>query len=167
MKLQARYTYDCTPEQYWEMYWDDGFDAKLQKNSTVAREVIEESDSGDVLTRKLRFTPHAELPTAAAKIIGSSKLVWDQVNHWHRSKSSLLWEVLPTFISSDKFTAKGDFRVVPNGSGCAVEVDGEIAVKIRFIGGQIESQVVSQIKDAYDNMDRVSKSWLAENGSNS
>ncbi|MCB9669022.1 MAG: DUF2505 domain-containing protein [Alphaproteobacteria bacterium] len=164
MKLNVRYAYPCTPERYWEMYWDDAFDAQLQANSTVKRELVEETDAGGVVTRKLRFTPENELPGPVAAIVGTKKLVYDQVNVWDRAASVMSWEVLPTFLSSDKFSAKGVFKVVPKGPGCELQIDGDIDVKVRFIGGQIEKQIVSQIEDAYAKMHTASVAWLEDNG---
>ena len=116
------------------------------------------------MVRKLRMTPQAELPTPVAKIVGSKKLSWDQVNVWHKDDGLLTWEVLPTFISADKFKAKGDFRILPADGGCKLEVDGEINVNVRFIGGKIEAEVVKQIEETYRQMKDVSDAWLAENG---
>lgn len=164
MKLKVRYDYPCTPERYWEMYWDEGFDAKLQQNSTVKREVLSESDEDGVLNRRLRFTPDAELPGPVAKIIGTKKLVYEQDNAWDRAASTMTWKVLPTFISSDKFNAEGTFKVVPKAGGCQLQIDGDIDVKIRFIGGQVEKQVVAQIEDAYAKMNTASVAWIEENG---
>jgi hypothetical protein len=164
MKLNVRYAYPCSPERYWEMYWDDAFDAKLQANSTVDRTVLEESDEGGVLTRKLRFTPQSELPGPVAKIVGTKKLVYDQLNVWSRADSTMTWEVLPTFLSADKFSAKGTFKVVPQTGGCELQIDGDIDVKVRFIGGQIEKQIVAQIDEAYARMHAASLEWLDEHG---
>lgn len=164
MKLNVRYAYPCTPARYWEMYWDDAFDEKLQENSTVDRAVLEESDVDGILTRKLRFTPENELPGPVAKIVGTKKLVYDQLNVWSRADSLMTWEVLPTFLSSDKFVAKGTYKVVPTAGGCEVHIDGDIDVKIRFIGGQIEKQIVAQIDDAYARTHGASLAWLDEHG---
>ncbi len=160
MKLMIRHAYPCTPEQYWEMYWDDAFDAELQANSTVAREVLEHDEQDGVLTRKLRFTPDTELPRPVAKLLGSSKLVYDQLNVWDRAAGVMTWEVLPTFLSPETFQAKGSFRVVETPTGCELQVDGDIDVKIRFIGGQIEKQIVAQIEEAYTRMHHTSLAWL-------
>lgn len=167
MKLTVRHFYPCSPERYWEMYWDEDFDAKLQQGSTVDRELIEEREADGKLVRKLRMTPQSELPTPVAKIVGSKKLSWDQVNTWFKNDSRLTWEVLPTFISADKFEAKGDFRVLPADGGCKLEIDGEIKVNVRFIGGRIEAEVVRQIEETYAQMKEVSDAWLAEHGATS
>ena len=144
------------------MYWDDEFDEELQRDSTVVREVIENVDEGGVLRRRLRFTSRDDLPTMIAKVVGSPKLTYEQVNLFEQAKSTMAWEVLQNFVSSDRFSAKGSFVVVPMGDGCELQIDGEINVKVRFIGGQIEKQVVSQIEEAYENMRVASLQWLSD-----
>ena len=167
MKLKVSYAYNCTPEAYWQMYWDDAFDAKLQEGSTVDREVVEEREEEGVLHRRLRFTPHAELPSPVARLIGSKKLVYDQANAWHKSDSVMTWEVLPTFISADKFAAKGTFKIVPTAGGCEMHVDGDIDVKVRFIGGKIEQEIIKNIDAAYAKMHHSALEWMTSNRGNS
>ena len=164
MKLDVRHFYPCSPERWWEMYWDDSFDAMLQADSTVDREVVEEKEENGVLTRRLRFTPQSELPGPVAKIVGSKKLVYEQVNHFHRAKGEMTWEVLPSFLDAKKFSAKGSLRCEPTGSGCESIAQGDITVNVRFIGGQIEKQIVAQVKEAYDQMAIKGRVWLEANG---
>lgn len=164
MKLSVRHTYPCTPEIFWEMYWDDEFDAQLQADSTVDREVLSEIDEGGVVVRRLRFTPQNELPSPVARIVGTKKLTYEQVNRWDRAAGRMSWEVLPSFLSADKFSAKGVFDVKGVGDGCEMIVDGDITVNVRFIGGQIEKQIVAQIQVAYDRMLDTGKSWLTSTG---
>ena len=162
MKLSVRHTYPCSVERYWEMYWDDDFDEELQRDSTVIREVLENVEEAGILRRRLRFTSRDDLPTMIAKVVGSPKLSYEQVNLFKKAESSMLWEVLQDFVSSDRFNAKGSFVVIPKGEGCELQIDGEINVKVRFIGSQIESKVVAQIEEAYENMRKASLTWLQE-----
>jgi hypothetical protein len=163
MKLDVRHFYPCSTERWWDMYWDDGFDAMLMKDSTVDREVVEEHEEGGKFIRRLRFTPKAELPGPVAKIVGAKKLVYEQVNTFDRKNGVMHWKVLPSFMDASKFTAEGTLRADPTGSGCESVASGDITVNVRFIGGQIEKQVVSQIKEAYDRMALAGKEWLAAN----
>ncbi|MCB9677235.1 MAG: DUF2505 domain-containing protein [Alphaproteobacteria bacterium] len=165
MKLDVRHYYPCSTERWWQMYWDDGFDALLQRDSAVDREVLEEREEGGKLIRRLRFTAKAELPAPVAKIVGAKKLVYDQLNTFDREKGVMHWKVLPGFIDASKFTGEGTLKAEPTGTGCESIASGDITVNVRFIGGQIEKQVVSSIKDAYDKMAIAGREWLAANPS--
>lgn len=160
MKLAVRQHYPCTPAQFWEMYWDDGFDAILQEGSGVDRQVLSETREGGVVTRRLKFTPHAELPGAVATVLGSKKLVYEQINVYDANRGVMTWEVLPTFLPASKFTAKGTLTAKPVPSGCEMAVDGEITVNVMFVGGQIEKQVVGQIEQGYGRMHAHGLTWL-------
>ena len=160
MKLDVRHFYPCSPDRWWEMYWDDGFDEMLMKDSTVAREVVEEREEGSTLIRRLRFTPHQELPTAVAKIIGAKKLVYEQLNTFDREAGVMTWKVLPSFIDQSKFKAEGTLRADATGTGCESIAEGEITVNVRFIGGQIEKQVIAQVSAAYERMASAGQDWL-------
>ena len=163
MKLYVRHTFDCTPETFWKMYWDDEFDQMLRKDATVERELVSERSDGDVSVRRLRFTPEQELPGPVAKLIGSKKLIYEQENRFNPVKGEMHWEVVPTFLPG-KLSAKGVFLVRPSGAGCERIVDGNIAVNVRFIGGQIEKAVVAEIVQSYDKTVGACHDWLERYG---
>jgi hypothetical protein len=160
MKLAVRQHYPCSPSRFWQMYWDDGFDAELQAGSTVDREVLSETREGSILVRRLKFVPQADLPGPVAAVVGGPKLVYEQLNRWDEASGVMTWEVLPSFLPASKFTAKGTLKANPVPSGCEMVVDGDITVKVMFIGGTIEKQVVGQIEDAYGRMHKLGLDWL-------
>ena len=163
MKIDVRHRFACTPERFWEMYWDPSFDALLNEGSDTQTTLLDTSDDGEVLYRKVRFTPQQTLPRPVAKLLGADKLVYEQDNHWHRSQHKVVWRVLPT-VMPGKVRAEGAFSVHPAPQGCELRVAGEIVVNIRFIGGKIESAVVEQVSQAYAHIARTGARWLAQHG---
>ena len=163
MKIEVRHRFDCTPERYWEMYWHPEFDQMLNKRSTVTREVVDENDDGTVLYRRLRFTPDRELPRAASRILGSTKLVYEQDNYLDRARGVMTWEVLPSVLPG-KVNAKGSFAVSAVPGGCELAVVGEVQVKLRFIGGMVEQTIVDSVKQSYEMMAEISREWLVKHG---
>ncbi len=160
MKLLVRHALPCDPARFWKMYWDDGFDAMLRRESAVERELLEERTEGEVLIRRVRITPERELPAPVAKLLGAKKLVYEQENRWDRSNDTMHWKVLPTILPG-KLDAQGSFRVVPTATGCEQVVEGEIKVNVMLVGGQIEKAVVAEIEKSYDKMAEASREWLA------
>ncbi len=164
MKLHIQNTFDCTPARFWEMYWDDDLDAMLNEGSTVQRELLEERTDGDLLIRRLRFTPERELPAAAASLLGASKLVYEQENAWDRSNSVLQWKVIPTILPG-KLDAQGTFKVSPLGADrCEQIVEGVISVNVRFIGGQIEKAVIAEVEKSWNRTAETCRTWLQRHG---
>lgn len=161
MKLYVRHTFPCDPDTFWEMYWDDGFDQMMQRGSTVERELLEQREEDGVIVRRVRFTPQRELPGPAAKLLGSSKLIYEQENRWDPAASKMSWRVIPTVLPG-KLDAQGTFVVNAIPGGCEQVVDGDISVNVRFIGGQIEKAVVSEVELSYDRMAEVAREWLRQ-----
>jgi len=160
VKLNIRHEYDCTPARFWEMYWDEEFASMLQEGSTVQRDVVDERTEGSVQVQRIRFTPDRELPSAVASIIGSKKLVYEQENRYDPDAGLLRWEVVPTFLP-DKLKAAGTVRVEDLGDGrCVQLIDGEITVKVAFIGGQIEKAVVAEVEKSWAKTAETGREWL-------
>jgi hypothetical protein len=161
MKLNVSHRFGCNPETFWNMYWDDSFEEVLNQSTDVKRELLEEKDDGEIYYRKLKFTPEKDLPRPAAKVLGSSKLIYEQENTFYRSKSEMVWGVLPSLLPG-RLSAGGLMKVLPDGDGCRLEVTGDIEVKVRFVGGQIEKMVVGQVETSYDKLAQAARLWLAE-----
>lgn len=162
MKLFVRHTFECTPERFWEMYWDPGFDAALGREAAVMREVLEERTEGRVVVRRVRFTPDRELPGPVAALIGAKKLVYEQENRWDPDSGKMSWKVIPTVLPG-KLEASGQFFVRGITGGCEQIVEGDITVNVRFIGGQIEKSVVAEVERSYDRTAAICREWLRNN----
>ena len=161
MKLNVRHSFDCSPETFWEMYWDEAFDEALRAESGVQREVLEEREEDGVLIRRVRFTPDRELPGPVAALIGAKKLVYEQENRWERATNTMHWRVIPTILPG-KLDAAGTFRVNETPEGCEQVVDGNINVNVRFIGGQIEKAVVGEVERSYEKTAATCREWLED-----
>ncbi len=148
---------------FWKMYWDERFDEMLQQGATVDRALLSEEKTGDVVRRRIRFTPHKELPRAIASLIGSKKLIYEQDNTFEPARSRMLWEVIPTILPG-KLTAKGTFQVNATPTGCEQVIDGEITVNVRFVGGKIEQAVVAEVVKSYEQTAGTCREWLKQYG---
>ena len=163
MKLQAQNSFPCSPERFWEMYWSPSFDDMLNEGTTVHRELLSETADASGCVRRLRFTPQQELPSAVASLVGSTRLVYEHESRWDKAAGVVHWRVLPTVLA-DKITAEGTMRVVATPSGCKQVVDGEISVRVRFIGGRIESTIIKEVTKSYNRMGEMGSKWLSANG---
>jgi len=161
MRLNVSHRFGCDPDTFWKMYWDDSFEEVLNSSTDVQRTLLDESDDGTIYYRKLRFTPDKDLPRPAAKVLGSSKLIYEQENTFDRTKSEMVWKVLPSLLPG-RLNASGLMKVTPEGSGCCLQVTGDIEVKVRFVGGQIEKLVVGQVEQSYVKLAAAARKWLAE-----
>lgn len=160
MKMDIRHRFDCTPDEFWQMYWDDAFAEQLNEGSSVQRELVEERIEGDLLVRRIKFTPQQELPSAAASILGATRLEYEQENRYDQVAKILQWRVIPTILPG-KLCASGTVEVHPAGSGCEQVVAGEIKVQVPLIGGRIEKAVVAEVEKSWNRTAEVCRGWLA------
>ena len=162
MKLDVRHSLPCSPEQFWDLFWDPEFERRLDSSASIHREMLELNPEVDgVQTWRIRFTPERELPRAVAKLIGNSKLVYDQESRLDRGAGILEWRVIPQVLA-DKVTAQGTMRIVPAPGGCERIVTGEVSVRVPMLGGRIEKTILSNVTDSYDRAAEVIAELVAE-----
>jgi hypothetical protein len=163
VKLTVRHTFPCTLDQFWEMYWDPEFDASLQAEAGVQRDILQESVQGAVTTRRVRITPAAELPGPVASLVGSKKLVYEQENAWDANARMLRWKVIPTILPG-KLDASGTMTARETAAGVEQCVDGTVTVQVPFVGGRIEQGIVDEVSRSYGRAATAMNRWLRQKG---
>lgn len=148
MKLKADHTFACPPERFWEIFWDDAYNQALDGASAATREVTSDTTTNGVRKWTTRVTPQRELPKAVQKLIGSAKLSYDQHSVLDIAKGTLQWQVVP-HVLTDKVKAAGTMTVTATPGGCRRVAEGDITVKVAFVGGQIEKAIVSDVEASY------------------
>ena len=134
-----------SPAVAWDVFESDAFRDRLAEQTGLSSEVLERRDEGSVEVRRLKFVSGNELPAIAAKALGSKRLSYEQINRFDLAKSRLDWTVsLP--VLGERIRVEGSTLITPDGAGSRRVVDGEIEVKMRFIGGQIEKAVVGEFE---------------------
>jgi len=161
VNLNVRHTFPCTADVFWQMFWDDEYDAMVSKSAGVTRETLWEREEGDQRVWRMRFTPDQELPAMVAKAVGTSKLVYEQQSRLTADKV-LHWEVFPAVVP-DKVTAKGTMRIQEHARGVDRIVNGEISVRIPLIGGRVEKAIHKSVVESYERAAEASVRWLEKN----
>lgn len=159
-RLSIRHRFPCSVDTFWEMFWDEEYEAMVSEAAAVERETLEDRMEGEVRVLVSRTTPDRELPVAVAKVIGANKLIYTQTTRFDRAASRLSWEVQPN-VMADKVTAKGLFEVRPTDEGCERSVAGEIEVRVPLIGRRVEKAIVEDVSRNYDEAAKASLRWLA------
>lgn len=137
------------PEVAWSVFESDDFRARLAEKTGLSSELVEARMEGDVEVRVLKFTSGTQLPKIVAKALGSSHLTYHQTNRYDAAKSQLDWDVSVPSLG-DRLRVGGDTIIVPHPSGSRRTVKGEIEVKIRLIGGQIEKVVANEFRKSME-----------------
>lgn len=163
MKLNARHVYPCSTVRFWQMFWDPEYDRMLTEQTGLDRTDLWNRVEGDVRTWRARYEPARELPAAAQKVLGASKLVYEQESRLEQTKGELQWAVEP-MVMRDRVTARGSMLVQPHPTGCERVVEGEISVRVLLVGGAIEKAVSSQLAEGYEQTHRIGLAWLETYG---
>jgi hypothetical protein len=161
VKLLVRHPFSCSPEAFWDLYWSPEYDQALDADSEVRRELVVQRDEAGVIYRRVKFIPNKDLPGPIAALIGTPKFTYEQDNWFDRSKSQIRWVVLPGFLQG-KFDAAGTLTVKATPAGCELVVEGDFTVHVRFVGGQIEKAVVSQVEQSYERLAAATRTLLAK-----
>jgi hypothetical protein len=152
------------PATCWEIFESDAFRERLQERARLKQKILEERTEGGITFKKIRTEPERELPAVAAKLLGASKLSYVQSNRLDVANNRLDWTVQMD-VMSDRVEVKGQTRVEPLPSGgCRRVVDGEINVRVRLVGGQIEKAVVAEFEKSMERAVEIARELIRERG---
>lgn len=145
MKLRVVSEFPFDPATTWEIFESEAFGERLEAATDLKREVIERREEGGILIRRLRMQSHRDLPAMVGRALGMKRLTYEQENRFDPAKSRLTWKVfLP--VMKDRISVSGTTIVTPTEEGSLRVVDGDISVRIKLIGGQIEKAVVAEFE---------------------
>ena len=145
MKLYLESDLAFDPATAWSIFESKEFEARLEQATDLVCEVLDETMEGGVQVKRLRYTSRRELPAMVARALGSKNLTYEQVNRYDAARSELAWTVkLP--VMADRVSVAGVTRITPTTSGSKRVVDGDISVRVRLVGGQIEKAVVAEFE---------------------
>ncbi len=152
MKLFVESHLPVDPETAWKVFESETFDERLQAQTGMKVEKLSETPQGEgVLIRKMKYTSGNELPGLVAKALGSKHLTYTQTNRMDYTTSRLDWTVeLP--VLQDRVSV----------AGCRRVVDGEITVKMRVVGSQIEKAVVAEFEKSMGRAVDIARQLIAE-----
>jgi hypothetical protein len=148
-KLFVESVLHVTPEVAWSVFESDDFRARLAEKTGLSSEVIEERTEGAVQVRVLAFTSGTKLPKIAAKALGTDRLTYHQTNRYDPTRSRLDWDVQVPSLGQ-RLRVEGETVIEPHPHGSRRTVNGEIEVKLRLVGGQIEKVVANEFRKSME-----------------
>ena len=115
MKLSLTYSWDCTSEEFWALFFDPDFTVRMHLEalgSTSAEVVSQEGDLTKGLVRTLRYGQRPNMPGPVRKIFGE--------------------EVVTTEVSTfDPSTSTSTFTMTPGTMADKTQIEGAIALAIK------------------------------------
>jgi hypothetical protein len=156
-KLDRETRFDCSPETFWNAFWDPEFNRKLYLEALGFREIeiLEQTD----VTRRMRAVPKLDMPGPLVKVLGD-RFGYEERGKLDRARGEWRWSTIPNALG-DKIRTEGVLRIVSDGSGCRRLDEVTIEAKVFGIGGLIESTAEKQLRASWEKEAVFTKSWLS------
>ena len=164
MKMNVRHRMPAAADVAWREMHSEAYSQAVKQHTGTRSELLSEEDRDGKRLRRTRVTLAKELPSAAAKVMGSKHLVYvleellDDANH------TTQWRVLVDKVS-DKVKAQGVFKLEPASDGCDRIIQGEVSVNVPFIGRKIEAGIAAELEKSYEATAKFAQQWLSERAS--
>jgi hypothetical protein len=157
--------FETTPERYWEVFFDEDYNAKLFEHLEVDRKQLEFRREGEgddeVIHRVVTLTPRREVPAVMKKIVKTA-ISYEERNVFRRAKNMLDVVTVPNFMA-DKVTTEGKYFLETRGTNRIVRVwDGVCECRVPFVGGKVEKHLIDEIKRGYAATTIFTRKWLAD-----
>ncbi len=154
MKLTLTYDLACSPEVFWERYFNTDYTLRLHKEALGSSSVEVEAIEGDLesgLRRVLRYSQSPDMPGPVKKIFGQEvKTV--EVSTFDPAIATSAFTLTPSTMA-DKTEISGAITVVPHDGTTGQSVLTfilEAKVKIFGVGPVAERFIERQARDTQD-----------------
>ncbi|MBL9103691.1 MAG: DUF2505 domain-containing protein [Myxococcales bacterium] len=157
--------FDTSIDHYWDVYFDDAYNAELYRRLRIGREVLEVQREGEgedlVVRRKVRLTPQREVPGIVSKFVKGA-LMYTEQNVFTRRTNTLEVVTIPGFMA-DKLTTRGTYKVQALGPNKVRRTwQGEVSCSIPLVGGKVERHIVDEVTAGYRDTTEFTRKWLQE-----
>lgn len=115
--------------------------------SRVLEEKIEQSN-GEIIWR-FKVVAGGNLPPTIQKILSEEMFAWWEESHFYPEEHCIRWSISPLF-KQVSFSGAGIWRLEKEGKGTRRVIEGEISVKVPFVGKLVENYLISELKRNYE-----------------
>jgi len=162
VKIQATHDLPCSVETFWELFFDEAYNAAVDRELDLAEnQVLAREDDGDIVRMTVRVAPRREIPAAVRKVLRSATLAYTEHREIDLAASRLAWRVTHEAVGPRRLICDGDLRVEPLGPDhCRRILGGAIQVRIPVVGRFIEKAIASDVVRCYDVAAAFLPRWL-------
>jgi len=147
-----------SPDRWFEIYLDDGFNEELERRLDVkSRKVLESKQDGDIVRRRVKMEPN--VPGMFQKFVKDGMSIEEQ-STVYLDRHHVDWTTIPS-MGGDKFKSSGTLEVAAQGDGCRRTLKGTVEVKIPLMGKKIEKKILETIHQSYEIATALMKDWHA------
>lgn len=131
----------CTPEAFWALYFQEGFQERLYREGLGFPEfqLLSQKRSGDTVTQELKLKPPG-LPKVVEKALGDTRYVEKgrfDGRVWHFTMQP----------GGDRVTVTGRFWVDPTPGGCRRTCEVDVQVRIFGVGKAVAKALEGNVRE--------------------
>lgn len=161
MKFKCEHRFaGLTQAQYEDLYFDEEFNIALCKEVGLARTLLRREIQAGKLRRDVKVGADREIPPAAAKILGASKIEYTETVDYTMGSFRGTWSTLSS-VMTDKVDSRGTFAFQTSGDGVNRVIEGDVTVKIPFVGGVVEKFIIADVEKSYEKAAEFTRRWLS------
>ena len=161
MKFELRHRFPVPAERAWDELFGDDYESAVAAQSQVERKVVSDEQVGDRRVRRIHVEPAQRLPAAVAKVIGTERFSYVLEERHDRPNNRMDWTV--TLDGNiERVEVSGTWALQPTPDGCERVVEIQVIVRIPVVGGRIEKQIASDLRDNYEAAALFAQRWLQE-----
>lgn len=141
----------CSEDKFWEAFFSADYNKELffERLKFPNYELLEQSDDGKVLRRKVRITPPVNgVPGPVKKIIGDAFSYTEEGSFDHATKR-FSFKVTPS-AAGDKTSTSGEMWCETSGGKVYRCSKLKVDVKIFMVGSLVEELILSNFKTSFD-----------------
>jgi hypothetical protein len=165
-KFTLTHEINCDADTFWRVFLDQEYNKKLYLEGLGFNgyEILEQRETDDSVTRKVKGTPKMNVPGPLAKLVGAN-FSYIEDGKLDRASKIWTWKVTPSSMA-DKVRNEGTLRLEPIGSDKVRRI-AELVVeaKVFGVGGLIESTLEKQLREGWEASVPFMHKWLADKGS--
>jgi len=139
--------FTAPPSAVLALFTDEAYYRDLPEFSRVGRpELVGRSVQERRVTMRVRYRFTADLPAGADKLIDKNKLTWVEETVYDLAALSAASRLLPDNYP-DRLSASARRRFTAVANGTVAVTSGELKVRMRFVGGRVESAIVDGLRE--------------------
>ncbi len=148
MKLSLTYGWDCSPEDFWALYFDPDFTVRMHLEalgSTSAEVMSQEGDLTTGLVRTIRYGQRPNMPGPVRKIFGE-EVVTTEVSTFDPAASTSTFTMTPGTMAN-KTQIEGAIALTLEDGATVETFSLDARVKIFGAGPIVERFIEQQARD--------------------
>lgn len=145
MRLSERRTYQAAPDRVWAILTDPAYREEVcAATGALSYDVDIDAGYGGGTVRVSRVLP-APGHKAVRKLVGDTVTV-EQTETWGPAEEDGTRRAeLRLQVKGQPASMTGTSTLAPDGSGTALDVKGELKVRIPFVGGSLEKELAAAV----------------------